>query len=104
MLKVYVEKIFQLVDVDLEDSLVTKINQTTMILQESMDDKIFNYFASLLQRNFWSNDSFKEKDPNYELVTIPLAALVRRNNGLSKELVRTLLFHIKDKSKEAPGL
>lgn len=103
MLKVYVEKIFQLVDVDLEDSLVTKINQTTMILQESMDDKIFNYFASLLQRNFWSNDSFKEKDPNYELVTIPLAALVRRNNGLSKELVRTLLFHIKEQIKRGAG-
>ncbi|CAI4060947.1 proteasome activator BLM10 SKDI_06G0610 [Saccharomyces kudriavzevii IFO 1802] len=103
ILKVYAEKVFQLIDVDLEDSLATKINQTTMILQESMDDKLFKYFADLLLRNFWSNDSFKEKDPNYELITIPLAAIVRRNNTLSKDLVKTLLFHVKEQIKRGAG-
>lgn len=103
ILRIYVEKLFELADVDLEDGFVTKLNQTTMIMQESMDDKIFKTFGELLQKKFWDNDSFKEKNPNYELVTIPLAALIRRDKSLSKPLFNGLVYHIHQQIDRGAG-
>ncbi|SCV99974.1 LAFE_0B06634g1_1 [Lachancea fermentati] len=103
ILKVYIDKIFQLVDIDLEDGFTTKINQTTMIMMESMCDEIFTVFKSALERKFWENDSFKEKNPNYELVTIPLAAAVRRDREFGKNLFSSLSFHIREEIKRGAG-
>lgn len=101
--RIYIDKLFQLVDVDLEEGFVTKVNQTTMIMQESMDNAIFEIFAQLLQRRFWDNDSFKEKNPQYDLVIIPLAALTRRDKSLAQPLFDALSYHIKAQIERGAG-
>lgn len=103
VLRIYIDKIFQLTDVDLEDGFVTKLNQTTIIMQESMDDRTFKAFAEMFQRKFWDNDCFKENSPNYELVTIPLSALVRRDKNLSAPLSDTLIYNIRDQIERGAG-
>ncbi|KAL3233643.1 hypothetical protein RNJ44_03683 [Nakaseomyces bracarensis] len=103
VLKIYVDKIYQLVDVDLEDGLVTKLNQTTMVMQESMDDKIFSYYADLMIRTFWDNDSFKEKNPNYEIITIPLAAIVKRESTRSKSFILALMNNVRLQVERGAG-
>lgn len=103
ILKIYVDKIYQLVDVDLEDGLVTKLNQTTMIMQESMDDKVFSYYADLMIRTFWDNDSFKEKNPNYEIITIPLAAIVKRECSRSKSFILALINNVRMQIERGAG-
>ncbi|AQZ15170.1 BLM10 (YFL007W) [Zygosaccharomyces parabailii] len=103
VLRVYIDKLFQLADVDLEEGFVTKVNQTTMIMQESMDDKTFKIFAKLLQKKFWDNDAFKEKDPQYDLVIIPLAALIRRDNHLAQPLFEGLTYHIREQIDRGAG-
>lgn len=102
-LKVYVDKLYQLVDVDLEPGIITKINQVTMIMMESMNDKMFYYFENILERKFWDNDSFKVKRPNNELVTIPLSAAVKRDNSISLRLFRDISFNIKEQIKGGAG-
>lgn len=103
VLRIYIDKLFQLTDVDLEDGFVTKLNQTTMIMLESMDTKMFKIFADMFQRKFWDNDGFKEKNPKYELVTIPLSALVRRDRSLSPLLFDTLVYNIRDQIARGAG-
>lgn len=103
ILKVYIDKIFSLVDVELDEGFVVKVNQTTMIMIESMDDDMFNYFAGLFQKTFWENDVFKVKDPNYELVTIPLGALVRHNQSISLDLVKLLIYNVKTQIERGAG-
>ncbi|CCH60767.1 hypothetical protein TBLA_0D02640 [Henningerozyma blattae CBS 6284] len=100
---VYVDKIFQLVDIDLDDGLVTKINQTTMLMLESMDDSTFNLFSRQLQRKFWDNDSFRENEPNYELVTVPMSALVKRTPKLCEEFFDMLSFNVKEQIQKGAG-
>lgn len=102
-LKMYVDKLILLVDVEIEDPLCTKINQTTMIMIESMDDVSFNYFANYLQRVYWDNDAFREKEPNYDIISTPLAALVKRDNKLSKNIITTLIFNIKQQIERGAG-
>ncbi|CAL9728477.1 proteasome activator Blm10p [Monosporozyma unispora] len=102
-LKMYIDKLFQLVDVEIEGPLCTKINQTTMIMIESMDDSSFKYFADYLLRIYWDNDAFREKEPNYEIICTPLAALVKRNNKLSKGIITTLIFNIKQQIERGAG-
>ena len=99
----YINKLFQLVDVEIIDPLITKINQTTMIMIESMDDSMFEYFADYLQRVYWDNDAFREREPNYEIISTPLAALVKRDNRLSKNIISTLMYHIKQQIERGAG-
>ena len=99
IIKIYVDKLFPFVDVELDGELITKMNQTTYLIQEAMDDKMFSYYSDIFQRRFWDNDVFKEKEPNYELVTMPLAAIVRRDNSISSTLVKTLIYNVKEQIK-----
>ncbi|CCD26110.2 proteasome activator BLM10 NDAI_0G03330 [Naumovozyma dairenensis CBS 421] len=103
VIKVYVEKIFSVVDIETDDPLITKLNQTTVLMQEAMDDKVFDYYIDIFQRRFWDNDYFKVKDPNYELTTIPLSAIVRRKNSTSVSLVNTLIYNIKQQVERGAG-
>lgn len=103
ILRIYVDKLFLLTDVDLEEGFVTKVNQTTIIMQESMDEKTFNSFAELLQKRLWDNDFFREKNPKFELITIPLSALVRRNSKLSSPLFHKLIYHIREQIEKGAG-
>ncbi|CEP63521.1 proteasome activator BLM10 LALA0_S08e04390g [Lachancea lanzarotensis] len=103
VLKLYLNKVVQLVDCDLEEGFISKLNQTSMIMIESMSDAMFQYFVDMLERLFWENDYFKEKEPNYELVTIPLGAAIRRDSKLSKKLFFNLAFNIKDQIKKGAG-
>ncbi|KAK5778894.1 hypothetical protein RI543_003821 [Arxiozyma heterogenica] len=102
-LAAYINKLFQMVDVEIEDPLATKINQTTMIMIESMDDSMFEYFADYLQKIYWDNDAFREREPNYEIISTPLAALVKRNNKLSKSIISNLMHHIKQQIERGAG-
>ncbi|EDO17495.1 hypothetical protein Kpol_1058p32 [Vanderwaltozyma polyspora DSM 70294] len=99
----YVEKIFLLVNEDLEDGFVTKINNTTMILIEDMDDTIFETFSQHFEKQFWKIDSFGDSSPNYELVTIPLAAIVKRNSSFSNNLVKQLMYNIELQIQKGAG-
>ncbi|SCU81251.1 LANO_0B02432g1_1 [Lachancea nothofagi CBS 11611] len=103
VLKVYLNKVVQLVDCDLEEGFISKLNQTTMIMIESMSDPMFKYFADVLERVFWENDYFKEKEPNYELITIPLGAAVRRDSKLGRKMFTNLAFNIKDQIQRGAG-
>lgn len=103
ILRVYVDKIFSLVDVEVDEGLIIKINQTTMIMIESMDNDMLNYFSNLYKRKFWDNDVFNVKDPNYELVTIPLAALARNNEKMILEIVNSLIHHIRLQIEKGAG-
>lgn len=103
LLRMYVDKLFLLTDVDLEDGFVTKVNQTTIIMQESMDNNTFKKYVEIFQKKVWNNDSFKEKNPNYELVTIPLSALVRRDPTLSGPLFDKLVLHIREQIEKGAG-
>lgn len=103
ILLLYINKLFQLVDIDLDDGLVTKINQTTMLMIESMDDHTFNIFSKLLQKKFWDNDSFSEKEPNYEVITVPLSSLVKRDPFLSEKLFDQLSFNVYQQIERGAG-
>ncbi|SCU78134.1 LAFA_0A05094g1_1 [Lachancea sp. 'fantastica'] len=103
VLKVYLNKVVQLVDCDLEEGFISKLNQTSMIMIESMSDAMFQYFVDVLERLFWENEYFKEKEPNYELVTIPLGAAIRRDSKLSKKMFFNLAFNIKDQIEKGAG-
>lgn len=102
-LSAYINKLFEMVDVEIEDPLITKINQTTMIIIESMDDSMFEYFADYLQKVYWDNDAFREREPNYEIISTPLAALVKRNNKLGENIISNLMYHIKQQIERGAG-
>ncbi|EDO15334.1 hypothetical protein Kpol_1011p4 [Vanderwaltozyma polyspora DSM 70294] len=103
ILREYIDKIFQLISVDLEEGFVSKLNNTSMIMQESMDNEIFTFYAKRLQECFWNNDSFGDSNPNFELVTIPLAATVRRNSSCSKKLFSELKYNINIQIERGAG-
>lgn len=102
-MKVYVDKLYQLVDVDLDPGLISKINQTSMIMLQSMDNKMFYYVFGLLEKSFWDNDSFKVKNPLIELVSIPLSASIKRDHSLSVKIFRDLNFNIREQIKNGAG-
>ncbi|CCK70013.1 uncharacterized protein KNAG_0D02640 [Huiozyma naganishii CBS 8797] len=95
ILRVYVEKLFHFVDVELEEAFITKLNQTTLLMIESMDNRTFKVYSELFQRVFWDNDAFREKDPNYELVSVALSAIVKRDPASAAPLIRTIFFNVK---------
>lgn len=103
IIREYLDKLFLLISVDIEDGFVTKLNNTTMMMQESMDDKLFSYFSKRLQTCFWENDIFGDSNPNYELVTIPLAALVSRDSSLSKKIFDELTYNIRLQIERGAG-
>ncbi|SCU78106.1 LAME_0A03312g1_1 [Lachancea meyersii CBS 8951] len=103
IISVYLKKVFQLVDCDLEEGFISKINQTSMIMIESMSDPMFQYFVDVLERLFWENDYFKEREPNYELITIPLGAAIRRDAKLGQRMFFNLTFNIKDQIRKGAG-
>ncbi|KAL3235532.1 proteasome activator BLM10 RNJ42_02308 [Nakaseomyces bracarensis] len=103
IIRLYVSKIFELVDIDLEGSVVTKINQTTIIMQEAMDDEMFRDFYKIYQERFWAGDYVTEPNANYELVTIPLAAFIRRDSSLAKDLVPMLIHRAKEQVEKGAG-
>ncbi|CUS25064.1 LAQU0S26e00210g1_1 [Lachancea quebecensis] len=103
ILKIYLNKVVQLVDCDLEEGFISKVNQTTMIMMESMPDSMFKYFFGVLERTFWENDYFKEKHPNYELITIPLGAAVRREPAFGTKLFSALCVNLKDQIAKGAG-
>ncbi|CCE66193.1 hypothetical protein TPHA_0P00350 [Tetrapisispora phaffii CBS 4417] len=99
----YIDKLFQFISVDLEDGFISKINNTTMLMQESMDDKIFAYYSKKLLTSFWENDLIVESNPNYELLTIPLAALVKRDPTLCQSIFKNLAFNIRNQIEKGAG-
>ncbi|CCF57313.1 hypothetical protein KAFR_0C03210 [Kazachstania africana CBS 2517] len=103
ILTLYIDKLFQLVDIELDDSLSIKLNQTTMLMIESMSDDVFKHFSDMFQKKFWDNEAFKEKEPNYEIITIPLAAIVKRNVKLSEQLVDLLLLNCREQIERGAG-
>ncbi|AEY98800.1 FAGL022Wp [Eremothecium gossypii FDAG1] len=103
ILKIYVDKLVELVDSDLEEGLITKINQTTMIMMESMPDSMFKHCCQLISKSFWNLDVFSESSPNYELLTIPMGAAVRRDNSLSKKWFMDLSYNIRDQISRGAG-
>lgn len=103
IVRIYVDKIFELVDIDLEGSVVTKINQTTIIMQEAMDNEMFKKFFKIYCDKFWLGDYVKEPNANFELVTIPLAAFIRRDNTLAEDLVPMLIHHTKNQIERGAG-
>ena len=103
ILRVYIDKLFQLVDVELNEGLVTKVNQTTIVLIQSMSKPTFDKFASEFIGKFWDNDAFNERDPNYELATITLSALVKRDSGLVKPTVIKLMDSIREQLQRGAG-
>ncbi|CCE62703.1 hypothetical protein TPHA_0D00590 [Tetrapisispora phaffii CBS 4417] len=102
-LQQYIEKIFQFFTIDIEDTLIMKMCNTTMIIIESMSDDMFEYFSKVFQKSFWSIDDFGEKSPNNELLTIQLAALVKRDHSLSKKLYSQLSYNIKEQIQRGAG-
>ncbi|CCK71148.1 proteasome activator BLM10 KNAG_0G00920 [Huiozyma naganishii CBS 8797] len=103
ILKLYVDKLFALVDVELDEGFEFKLNQTTMVMIESMNDDMFSYFAEVFQRMFWENDAFQVKDPNYEIATIVLAALVRHDPSLNKNIADLLIYGIEQEVEKGAG-
>lgn len=103
IIRVYIDKLFTLVDMELDEILIMKLNQCSMIIIEALDDKLLNYFFEILQKSFWDNDAFKVKDPNYEIITIPLAALVRKNPSSSIQLIDLLFCHIEQQIEKGAG-
>ena len=103
ILKVYIDKLFQLVDVELNEGLVTKLNQTTIVLIQSMSNPTFDKFSSEFIGKFWDNDAFNERDPNYELATITLSALVKRDPGLVQPTVMKLMASIREQLQRGAG-
>ena len=103
ILRVYIDKLQGLVDADLEDNLIHKITQTTLVLLASMDDKMFNYFADLFEKKFWENDILNSKNPNYDIIAIPLGAIVRRDPSRRGPLLDKLMFNIREQISLGAG-
>lgn len=103
IIRKYIDKLFQLVDVELDGGFTIKINQTSLILIESMDDELFTYFSEIFQKVFLDNDVFKDKNPNYEIVTTPLAALAKRESRLRIPLLDMLMVIIKQQIERGAG-
>lgn len=49
-----------------------------MNMIESMYSSLFEDFADYSQRIYWDHVVFREKETNYENISIPLAALVKK--------------------------
>ncbi|CCH62288.1 hypothetical protein TBLA_0G03520 [Henningerozyma blattae CBS 6284] len=103
ILKTYIDKVYSFVDIDLDPAVVNKINQTTLIILESMDDDMFDYFTKQFLKLFWDNDVLTTSEPNYELLTVTLGALVRRKSDLCEELTKQLMFHVRDQISSGAG-
>lgn len=101
--KQYIDKLFQLVDTDLEENYILKLNQTTIMMIEASDNASFDYFAEVFLKMFWNNDCFRDRQPNYELVTIPLGVIVRRKTLLGQKVIETLILNIRDQIKRGAG-
>lgn len=103
VLRTYIDKIFKLADVELEDGFVTKLNQTTMILIQAMDDNLFQKFSEQFLKQFWDIDSFNENNPNFEILTACLTVIVKRNKSISKDIFNTLVINIKNQVERGAG-
>lgn len=99
----YVDKMFKLVDTELEDGFITKFNQTTMIMIQTMDQTHFKKFTEQFLKQYWEADSFGERNPNFEMLTTTLAAIVKRDGTLSKGIFETLVINIKNQIERGAG-
>ncbi|GMM57078.1 Blm10 protein [Maudiozyma humilis] len=99
----YVDKMFKLVDTELEDGFITKFNQTTMIMLQTMDDDLFKKFTEQFLKQYWDADSFGERNPNFEMLTTTLAAIVKRDGTLSKGIFESLVINIKNQIERGAG-
>ena len=103
ILRVYIDKLHGMVDADLEDNLIHKITQTTLVMLASMDDRMFNYFADLFEKKFWENDILNSKNPNYDIIAMPLGAIVRRDLNRRGPLLEKLMFNIREQISLGAG-
>lgn len=103
IIRVYIDKLFTLVDMEVDEVFNLKLNQCSMILIEALDTPMLDYFNELLQKTFWDNDAFKVKDPNYEIITIPLAAIIRKYPSASAQLIDLLFCHIEQQIEKGAG-
>ncbi|CAD1784805.1 similar to Saccharomyces cerevisiae YFL007W BLM10 Proteasome activator subunit [Maudiozyma barnettii] len=103
VLRSYIDKLFKIVDTELDEGFITKVNQTTMIMIQAMDDSIFKMFTEQFTKQFWDNDTYNERNPNFEILTTCLASLVKRDISLSKNVCGTLIIKIKDQIDRGAG-
>lgn len=79
ILTVYADKLFSFVDADLEEYLIFKINQTTMLMIESMSKELFDKFVRTFDRLFWDGNYLTVKKPNIDILGLTAGAIVKRD-------------------------
>ncbi|KAG0672352.1 hypothetical protein C6P45_003036 [Maudiozyma exigua] len=103
VLRTYIDKLFKMTDSELDDGFITKLNQTTMIIIQAMDIKLFEFFTEQFTKLFWDNETYNEKNPNFEILTTCLAAIVKRDNTKSPAICKMLFFKIKEQIERGAG-
>ncbi|KAH3903087.1 related to Proteasome activator BLM10 [Saccharomycodes ludwigii] len=103
VLKVYLDKVFLFVDADFDSSIISKINQTSMIMIESMSDDVFMYFFGAFEKLLWDSSYIREKEPNYELLSITIGAIIKRDNRLARKLFQNLAVQITQELDRGAG-
>ncbi|SMN22713.1 similar to Saccharomyces cerevisiae YFL007W BLM10 Proteasome activator subunit [Maudiozyma saulgeensis] len=103
VLRSYIDKLFKMVDTELDEGFITKVNQTSMIIIQAMDDSIFKMFTEQFTKQFWDSDTYNERNPNFEILTTCLASLVKRDISLSKSISGTLIIKIQDQIERGAG-
>ena len=99
----YIDKLYQLVDTELNDAMIVKINQTTMVTIAALDDAHLTIFSEKFLQLFWNNDAFKDQHANYEIITTPLAVIFKKKEELRETLVDMLIFNVKDQIDRGAG-
>ncbi|CAB4252445.1 similar to Saccharomyces cerevisiae YFL007W BLM10 Proteasome activator subunit [Maudiozyma barnettii] len=99
----YIDKLYQLVDDELTDNFVVKLNQTTLMLIEALDEQHLDYFADIFVKQFWDNEAFKGESPYYVLISTPMACLVRRKPSLINSVLEMLMINMKEQVERGGG-
>lgn len=103
VLRTYIDKLFKMTDSELDDGFITKLNQTTMIIIQAMNKDLFEFFTEQFTKLFWDNETYNEKNPNFEILTTCLAAVVKRDRSKSPEICHTLFFKVKEQIERGAG-
>ncbi|GMM53955.1 hypothetical protein DAKH74_005710 [Maudiozyma humilis] len=99
----YIDKLYQLVDTELNDAMVVKINQTTIVVIAALDDAHLTFFSEKFTQLFWNNDAFKDQHANYEIITTPLAVIFKKMPEMRETLIDMLIFNVKDQIDRGAG-
>ncbi len=100
--KTLVDKLFLLVEADLNERLIFKITQSLLILTQSFSDEVFESFAKCLENKF-HDENLNNVNENEVLIANIYGALIKSDERRFGKLFKQLDYMIREELEQGAG-